>query len=327
MADEVNENPESIDDLSDEQLDALLEGVEDGEEDGSLNLEQELEVGAEEEADGDDDDADTDDSADDEPAEEEEEASEEEESDSEDENEEEAQPINEQMEGVMRRLEIMEADRDRVAAELDRERILRDRNAGKLGALMQQLEKTRDTPRADGSDEFGDDDGTSRQSSSTDRSPGEEALAEIRQGKVEGAIDRAAHGFYSENEVFFNALEREVGPEANAKFQADLVAKVRQHQADIGDEFAGMSPKMAGKMSVSLLRSAFADMKLELLRDFQGKASEQAEESRRKIRARKKGAAGTRSNKAAAVRTSKAKSLSKMSDAELDAALEGADFG
>ena len=68
------------------------------------------------------------------------------------------------------------------------------------------------------------------------------------------------------------------------------------------------------------------DVKLELIQDFQKGATEQAEKSRREIRARKKGAAGVRSNKRAAVTRTQTKSLSQMSDAELEKALANASF-
>ena len=87
-----------------------------------------------------------------------------------------------------------------------------------------------------------------------------------------------------------------------------------------------MNPKTAGKLSKSLIKSAFADMKLELIRDFQKKAVEQSEDSRRKIRARKKGAAGVRSNKRPAASNTKNKSVVEASDAELDAAIKVLDF-
>ena len=78
---------------------------------------------------------------------------------------------------------------------------------------------------------------------------------------------------------------------------------------------------MAGKMAGTLMRSAYMDLRVELMRDLQKQASAKSEESRRKVRARKKGAAGVRSKATRKAQSTKTKSLSEMSDAELDAQL------
>ena len=327
---EVNPNPESEVDLTEDQLDGLLEKTREGESEGSLDLDQDLEVEGEEASDDSDEDVDEDEDEkkDDEDEDEAEEDGEEEdgEKDDEDDDEDSSLPpgVRVQIRKVLGRLEILEAEKDQISTELERERLLRDQNAGRLGSLMQQLKASQDRQASGEPDETDTDDDAQRQSKVP--TSGDQALEEIRTEKVERAINGSANEFYSENQAFFEALEKEVGEDANKQFQVDLVAKVRDHQKSLGEDLFTMNPKTAGKLSKSLIKSAFADMKLELIRDFQKKAVEQSEDSRRKIRARKKGAAGVRSNKRPAASNTKNKSVVEASDAELDAAIKVLDF-
>ncbi len=337
---EINPSPENVGDLTDAQIDEALEGVvmDDNGEGEPLEF-GEVEV-VEDDPDADDDDEkDSGDDSDDAP---------EGESDDEDDTDKDAQagdgdqsddddseagddqsdddadaipPAQRAaMESVLNRLEIMEAEREQLNAKLEQAEILRDRNAGKLGSLMQKLEK-RDAKGADDSyndnDSADDDDSTQ----SKDKSAGEEALAEIRQEKVARSVNTAAQDFYRANTEFFSELEKEAGAEKAEAFQADLVARVTAANAEVGEEILAMSPKMAGKMAAAVIKTCFADMRVDLLRDFKTEASGKADKSRKAIRARKKGAAGIRSNKRPGTSTTKTKSLSKTSDKDLDAML------
>jgi hypothetical protein len=323
---------ENLADLTDEQLDSALEGVEPGTEEEGINLDQELKIGddaddEEDEAKDKDEDADedADDASDDESDEAEEEEEEEEEQDDHDEDDEIPAGLRSKLEGVLERVEMLEAERDKLSADLERERLLRDRNAGKLGALMQQLKASSDSDAGDDADDLGDDDSESR---SKPEKAGEKALAEIRAEKVNRAINEASGDFYTQNQEFFATLHKELGEEAAGKFQADLVAKVREHQSSMGEDLYGMSAKTAQKVATSLITSAFADLKMQTIRDLRKQATEADLEDKKKIRARKKNAAGTRSKKSGkgAVSKTKTKSLSQMSDAELDAALAEVSF-
>lgn len=319
--------PEDVSQLSNEQLESTLEGMDFGHEDEAAFNNQE--VGDKPEAEGEEEEAEesteeeaqeADDSEED--AEAEEEGEEQEEESEEDSNLDPA--VRSQIEGVLQRLEVMEAERERLNAELERERLLRDRNAGKLGALMQKLEQTRDREAADDLDDEDSADDAKRQSRSED--PRDEELREIRTERVQRAINDTSAEFLQDNASFFNALLKEAGEEAAGKFQADLVAKIKSHQESLGEDIFSMSPKIAAKVAKTVIQSAFADVKLELMREYQRRAAEKSEASRKNIRARKKGAAGVRSNKRAAAGKARTKSLSDMSDSELEAALAEASF-
>jgi hypothetical protein len=325
-----------LSDLSDDQLDSALNGApvdEAGDLTGDLTFgseeeAEEKDAESEDEAPADEGDADAESGDPDAEGDAEEEKADDAESDeAEEDGDDDALPASTRaaMEQVLQRLELMEAERDKISAQLEREMLLRDRNAGRLGALMQKLDAKKSATR-----ETGDDfDSESEQEAEPERqtskkSEAAEALDEIRQEKVSRAVTNAATEFYTENQTFFSGLEEQLGQEAAAKFQQDLVERIQAHQKDVGEDLYSMSPKMAAKVSQTLIRSAFADMKLSLLREAQQAASASSEESRRQVRGRKKGASGVRSQKRAAAPSTKTKSLSEMSDAELDAALKQA---
>jgi hypothetical protein len=328
---EINPNPQDVGDLTDAQMDEILAGT--GPE---FHGEEEITVGEEDpdgededaaegedaeegepEADEDDEaDADNDDAADDSDGDDGDDDAEESEGDGLD------PAVREQIEGVLQRVEIMEAERERLTAELEREKLLRDRNAGKLGALMQQI-KAGDGDAAGETDDSDDGDAERRPS----RDPEVESeLQEIRSGRVQTAIANVSQEFLEENNAFFQTLQREAGDEAAKQFTADLVTSIKTTQDALGDDIFAMNPKLAAKVARTVIRSAFADTKLNLMREFQNRAAEASEESRRNIRARKKGSAGARTNKHAAANQISNKSLSDMSDAELEKALANASF-
>lgn len=309
--------PEAVD-LTDDELDAILADTKVTEE-GDLDL-TDIEVPEKEEAEEETKEEETEDSTEEETEEEEEaeEEAEEEEEDDEFAGLPEAARAN--MQRVLERMEEIETRNERLQADLDRATLLRDRNAGKAGALKQRLEAG--DQKAD-PDEFDDDD-EAKEKTSSKNSEVSEAIAEIRAEKVERAIGSASRDFYETNLEFFKALETQVSPEANQEFQANLVAKVREAQAELGEDLLTMSPKMAAKVSDTLLRSAFADMKLNLIQDLKKATAQESDESRSQVRARKKGAAGTRSNKRPAAKAATSKSVQQMTDKELDAALAAA---
>lgn len=326
---EINPNPQDVGDLTDAQMDAILAetgdefdgeetitvGEEDSDDDDSDEGEDKDEDGTDEGEDGEgeeeDADADPDPEADDPEDEEEEDASEGLDASTRD-----------QIESVLQRVEIMEAERERLTAELEREKLLRDRNAGKLGSLMQKI-------KAGDSDATGDED--TSEDGDEERRPSrdpevETELQEIRAGRVQNAITSVSQEFLEENNAFFQALQREAGDEAAQQFTTDLVGAIKTTQDSLGEDIFAMNPKLAAKVARTVIRSAFADTKLSLMKQFQEKASEASEKSRREIRARKKGSAGARTNKRAAANQIKNKSLSDMSDAELEKALANASF-
>jgi hypothetical protein len=331
MSDEVTndtgpeqpENPGSIEEMSDEQLDGLLEESPDFvDEDAGDDLlefgesEEEAPEVPEEEEEADEAEAEEEEAPADETPEEEEAA---------DEDDGMSATTRAQIEEVLQRVEIMEAERERMQAELEREKLLRDRNAGKLGSLMQQLKRSQgdDTADPDDTDEPDEDDAPRRAKSND---PREDELQEIRHERVERAINGSAAEFLQNNDEFFKTLEVEAGSEAAQKFTDDLKVKIREHQDQLGEDIFTMSPKLAKKVARTVMNSAFADLKLDLMREYQKRAAEASEKSRRNIRDRKKGAAGVRSNKRSAVETPTTKPLSKMSDDELEAELAKASF-
>lgn len=321
------ENPQNLGDLTEEQLDGLLEQAPQDNREGDGDFaDGNLEFMSEEEAEADAE-AETDEEQGEEDSTKEAAPTEEAESEEETEEEEDASTdVQTQMEAVLQRLEIMEAERERLTSELERERLLRDRNAGKLGALMQQLDRRQDQKASgDDEDEGLEDDATERRPSKA-KDPRDEELREIRAERVQTAISGVSQEFLEENQAFFSTLQKEAGDKAAQKFHTDLVAKIRSTQDQLGEDIFSMNPKLAAKVARTVIRSAFADVKLDLMREYQKRAAEKSEESRRTVRARKKGAAGVRSVKRAAAKAPKTKSLSQMSEAELDAVLAESSF-
>jgi hypothetical protein len=312
--------------MTDEEMDAALAGVEPNEQD---ELAGEMEIGEadpESAAEGDpaDDEAEETDESEEAPEEGPGDQEKVDAEDSEDDEEGEDDPEDDSavdLRKVLSRLEVLELERESLAAQLERERMLRDRNAGKLGSLMQQLEKTRDGSAADGDSEFHEPADPDEDRPTSKNSELDSALSEIRQEKSQRAITGAVQDFYTENIEFFDSLEASAGPEAVQEFQTTLLGRLQEQQKEFGEDLANMSPKMAGKMAGTLMKSAYMDLRAELMRDLQKKASAQSEQSRRTVRARKKGAAGVRSKAARKAQTTKPKSLSQMSDDELDAQL------
>lgn len=338
---EINPSPESVGDLTDAQIDEALEGIELDDEGQGAALEfGEVEVddtddddnkdGIDDDADDNPDDDGASDDDDSESVDDDEDADDDSESVDDDDSKEDKDAAipaaqREAMEAVLNRMEVMEAERDQLNAKLEQAEILRDRNAGKLGSLLQKFEKRDASKGADDSyNEDDDDAGSDDKTPSKAQTAVEEGLAEIRQEKVARSVNNAAQDFYLANTEFFSTLETEAGKEKSDAFQADLIARVTAANKEVGEEILAMSPKMAGKMAAAVIKTCFADMRVDLLRDFKSEASKKADKSRKAIRARKKGAAGTRSRKRPGTTTTKTKSLSKMSDKELDAALAAA---
>ena len=139
MADEIQiDEAGSGDELSDEQLDELLSQVQVDEDEGTIDFNQELSL---EEKAEETEESETDE-ADEEAADEEVASEESEDEDAEEAAEEDSEPAEDPaMEAILQRLEVMETERDALKARLERAELLRDRNAGKLGSLMQQMNK------------------------------------------------------------------------------------------------------------------------------------------------------------------------------------------
>ena len=327
MKDEITVNDDDaldgVEGLSDDALDKLIGDMPKTEDDDEwdahdVNLEGDDEG---EEDDSDDDEGDDEDGEDkDDDAEESEEGDPAEGDEADADNEgaaEEEDDDSETIDSLSARLELMEAENDAMTAALERERLLSDRNAGKLGALMQKIDAGQNRKAPAGDDEF-EDDGQPAKATDKDTA-GDKALNEIRTEKVERAINHAAQDFYRENIEFFTELEKAAGTDANQEFQADLIRRVAEANAELGDDIKQMSPKMASKVAKAVIRGAFADKRVELLRDFNKQAAKAEKKSTEGVRARKKGAAGARTKKTAKTRGStKPKALSQMTDAELD---------
>jgi len=292
MKDEITVNDDDaldgVEGLSDDALDKLIGDMPKTEDDDEwdahdVNLEGDDEG---EEDDSDDDDGEDKDESEDDLEEDEDDTSSGKSSEGDDEesvdsDESDDDDDSETIDSLSARLELMEAERDAMTAAMERERLLSDRNAGKLGALMQKIEAGQNRKAADG-DEF-EDDGQSDKTTGKDRdTAGEKALSEIRTEKVERAINHAAQDFYRDNVEFFEALEKHGGADVNQEFQADLIKRVAKANAELGDDIKQMSPKMASKVARAVIKGAFADKRVELLRDLGKEAARSGLE--RKVR-------------------------------------------
>jgi len=178
MKDEITVNDDDaldgVEGLSDDALDKLIGDMPKTEDDDEwdahdVNLEGDDEG---EEDDSDDDDGEDKDESEDDLEEDEDDTSSGKSSEGDDEesvdsDESDDDDDSETIDSLSARLELMEAERDAMTAAMERERLLSDRNAGKLGALMQKIEAGQNRKAADG-DEFEDDGSLTRRPAKTE---------------------------------------------------------------------------------------------------------------------------------------------------------------
>jgi len=208
--------------------------------------------------------------------------------------------VTEHLESLERRLEISGLENERAKAQADRFKAQRDTSAGTSGALMQQVEELQrqmqgQQPRED-SDYLADPTGPTTVTRPPDgMSELQQELQDIRSERVGRAITAEAESFRAETIDFFNDLNQSGGQESVQAFTARMQEHMARETQDVQEILYGKNPNVSAKIARSLIRTAFADTRIELLKSQEAEARQRSAAAKTATRSKKMDASVTRS--------------------------------
>lgn len=219
------------------------------------------------------------------------------------------------------RRQMSDAAVEKAQAELERQRFIADRNAGMVGFLRKEIDslraEVRSVPRRDEQDDLSSDDRYRRVAQDPVRDGIASELAELRSERAQRAISAEAQSFEPQAARFIEDIGKTRGDAAAEKFRASLQGRVKVMAEEARDMLTSGDAKLAAVTTRSILRSAFADSKLEFFAEMTETARRRKVESKSELRNDKK-QAGVTKTASTSQTTTKPKKLSDLSDADLE---------